>query len=196
MKRLQRIGSYLAGLIILAAVVWQAAPVRGQTSVVSSQFRVQLDILDRLLVGLSTVTAQFNPDYTQLLSHGTGNNQATTVWQDDRTLTASASEDLDFNGSLTDAYGNSVTCTKLKALVVKAASTNVNDVDVGGSNTTIAGRFGATNDIVSVRPGGLFLYLAASTGVTVTNASADLLTVANSAGSTSVTYDIILLCVE
>ena len=192
---MRRILSVLVVLGLLALpLAWQVA---GQTSVVSSQIQVRLDITDSFLVGLSTVTARFQPDYTQLLAHGTGANQATTLWQDDRTLGVSTSEDLDLNASLTDAFGNSVTCTKLKALIVKADSANTNNVLVGGVNTTITSIFSDTTDQAIVRPGGLFLFTAPdSTGAALTAGSADVLTVGNSGGSTAVDYDILVLCVE
>ena len=196
MTRLRRLGPYLLALVLMAGSFWWSSPVQGQETV-TAQVRMVFESINRLLVGLTTVTAPMDIDYTQRFASGTGANQANALWQDDRTLAASASENLDFSGSLTDVFGNSITCTKLKALIVKAASANTNDVDVGGGSTTIAGLFGATNDIVSVRPGGVFIYTSPNAnGVTITGGSADVLTVANSGSGTSVLYDIIVLCVE
>src|SRR5690242_5474997 len=77
-------------------------------------------------------TAKFPFTLTDILSltDGTGANQADRVFSDQRTLSASANEDLDFAGSLTDAYGQTITMAKLKALVVKASPNNTNDVQL------------------------------------------------------------------
>lgn len=196
MKRFRRFGAWLIAALVLSTLVWQSVPVQGQESV-SAQLRLQIATLNRFLVGMSTVTVPLDQDYTQLLSSGTGANQANALWYDDRTLGASATENLDLNASLTDAFGNSVTCTKLKSLVIKAAAANTNNVLVGGGSTTITTVFSATNDQLIVHPGGVFIYTAPdATGASLTAGSTDVLTIGNSAGSTSVAYDIIILCVE
>lgn len=51
-----------------------------------------------------------------------------------------------------------------------------------------------SSDIINIRPGGALILLAPdATGYAVTAGTGDLLRIANSAGSTSVTYDIILI---
>ena len=53
---------------------------------------------------------------------------------------------------------------------------------------------GDPTDKISVRPGGAFILIAPdATGYAVTAATGDLLKIANSAGTTSVTYDIIII---
>jgi len=176
--------------------VWSGGVLRAQDTV-SATLRLDLDILNRLLVGLTTITERVEKDYTQLLSSGTGANQANALWHDQRTLGASASEDLDLNASLTDSFGASVTCVALKALIVKAATGNTNNVLVGAGNSTITTIFSATNDQLIVRPGGVLMLTAPdATGAAITGGSADVLSVTNSAGGTSVVYDIIVLCEE
>lgn len=195
MKRFRRFGAWLIAALVLSTLVWQSVPVRGQETV-TAQLRLQIATLNRFLVGMSTVTVPLDQDYTQLLSSGTGANQANALWYDDRTLAASASETLDFNGSLTDAFGNSVTCTKLKSLVIKAAAANTNSVLVGGGSTSITTLFTDTSDQLILRPGGVFVFTAPdATGAAITTSTDDL-TLTNSAGSTSVAFDIIVLCVE
>ena len=44
-------------------------------------------------------------DYTQLLANGTGANQASQHWHDQRTT--SGNDDLDISGSLTNVFGTS-----------------------------------------------------------------------------------------
>ncbi len=129
------------------------------------------------------------------LTDGTGSNQANRIFHDRRTLAASANEDLDLAGSLTDAFGATITFARIKAIMVKAAATNTNNVLVGGDATsTFFTWVGAETDLVVVRPGGLFLLATPdSTGYAVTATTGDLLRVANSSSGTSVTYDIVLV---
>ena len=199
MKSLRRYGVVgLMAAMVLAALVWQTAPVRGQETI-SAQIRLQLNILNKLLVGLRTITSTLDQDYTQLFSSGTGANQGNAMWQSQRTLGASATEALDLNGSLTDDFGQSIACTALKALLVKAAVANTNNVLVGGGATTLTSMttVGVLQEGLVVRPGGVLLWtFPDATGAAVTATSADKLQVANSGGSTSVTYDIVAICEE
>ncbi|MER5213699.1 hypothetical protein ABT063_24785 [Streptomyces sp. NPDC002838] len=127
------------------------------------------------------------------LGSGTGASQADRLFTDRRTLAASASENLDLAGVLSDAFGAALTFAKLKAIVIVAASANTNNVNVSREATNGVPVFLAAGDGIPVLPGGMFLWVAPGAGVTVTAGTGDLLTVANSAAGTSVTYDVYLL---
>ncbi len=129
------------------------------------------------------------------LATGTGNNQADKVFVDQRTLSASSSEDLDLAAVLTDAYGDVVTFVRVKAIIVKAASGNTNNVLVGGaSSAQMINWVGDATDVIVVRPGGIFLLACNdATAYPVTATTGDLLKIANSSSGTSVTYDIIII---
>jgi hypothetical protein len=142
-------------------------------------------------------TVQHNVSYTNTntWSNGTGANQANMIWTDTRTINASSSEDLDLAGGLTNGFGNTVTFTKIKGIMIKAASGNTNNVLVGGDATsTFLTWVSAEADQIIVRPGGIF-YLEApdSTAYAVTATTGDLLHIENSSSGTSVSYDIILI---
>lgn len=125
---------------------------------------------------------------------GTGANQADLIFHDQRTLSASATEDLDLAGVLTDAYGTTLTFARIKAVVIAAASGNTNNVNVTRPASNGVPLFLAASDGIAVRPGGVFMWVAPdATAVAVTAGSGDLLTLTNSAGSTSVTYDVIII---
>jgi hypothetical protein len=129
------------------------------------------------------------------LTDGTGADKAKQMFTDQRTLAASATEDLDMSGTLTNAFGTTIAFTNIKALVVSASADNTNDVDVGGAASNgVISFFGDATDKLSVKPGGTIVLIAPdATGYDVTDSTADLLTITNSAGSTSVTYDIIVI---
>lgn len=124
---------------------------------------------------------------------GTGASQADKVFSDQRTLTASATEDLDLAGVLTDLLGATITFAKIKAILIKASPANTNDVIVGGGTNGWFGCFSDLSDKIVIKPGGFFLWAAPVSGVAVTAGTVDILKVANSAGSTSVVFDIIII---
>lgn len=144
---------------------------------------------------LKTRTAQLLFTRGFSLDNGTGANQADKVWDDTRTLGASANEDLDLAGVLTDAFGATVTFVKVKGIFVAAASTNTNNVVVGGAAATqFVGPFGAAAHTVAVGPGGFFAICRPdATAWSVAAGSTDFLRVANSGAGTSVTYDIVII---
>jgi hypothetical protein len=130
------------------------------------------------------------------LRTGTAAGQADKLWYDERTLAASATEDLDLVGVLVDTFGATVTLARVKALVVAAATTNTNNVVVGNATSNAwAGLLSATGT-VTLRPGAFFAACvseADGTGYAVTGGTGDLLKVANSAGGSTVTYQVIVV---
>lgn len=125
---------------------------------------------------------------------GVAAGQADRMFSDNRTLAANATEDLDLAGTgLQDAFGQNLTFAKVKVLMIRAASTNVNDVVVGGAaaNGFIA-PFGAATDKIKLKPGAS-LMLICDAGYVVTAATADLLKIANGGAGSSVTYDIVVV---
>ena len=61
---------------------------------------------------LSTVTDPFALTKNIAITSGTGANQADLLFHDTRTIAASANDDLDLAGSLTDSLGK-LTCNKI-----------------------------------------------------------------------------------
>lgn len=143
---------------------------------------------------LATASVPLSLTKTIRLATGTGANQADKVFHDTRTLAASATEDLDLAGSLADALGSTITLARVKAIIVAAASGNTNNVNVTRPAANGVPVFLAAGDGMPVRPGGVFCWIAPDvTGVAVTAGTGDLLTFTNSAGSTSVTYDVVII---
>lgn len=144
---------------------------------------------------LATASAPAALTYELALLNGTGAAQADLIFHDTRTIGASSNDDLDLAGVLANALGGTLTFAKVKAIIVKAASANTNNVVIGNAAATqFLGPFGAAAHTVSLPPGGLFAITAPSAaGWAVGAASSDLLRIANSGGSTSVTYDVMIL---
>ena len=122
----------------------------------SSRVSVSLEALLTSALDLTTVSSPVDIRQQYDLANGSGAGQANKIWTDRRTLAASASEDLDLAATLTDPFGATITFARIKALLIRAASGNANNVVVGGAAengwTTWAGD---ATDKVIVRPGGL-----------------------------------------
>lgn len=143
---------------------------------------------------LSTPTDALVKAIKLVLTSGTSTDQADRIFHDQRTLSASATEDLDLAGSLTGPLGTTITFARIKVVLVSAATGNTNSVQVTRPASNGVPLFLAAGDGLAVRPGGLFVWAATdSTGVAVTAGTGDLLTFTNSAGSTSVTYDVVII---
>lgn len=128
------------------------------------------------------------------LTDGTGAGNADRIFKDTRTLAASATEDLDLSGALTNIYGETVAFADIRAILITADAGNTNNVNVTRPASNGLALFIAAGDGLPVRPGGMFLWACPdATGVAVTAGTGDLLTLTNSAGSTSVTYSITII---
>jgi hypothetical protein len=158
--------------------------------------RLSLSLLATLTDALDLSTATDRLDYLKNieLATGTAANQSDMLWHDRRTLSASATENLDFAASLTNGLGDTQTFARIKAFIVYAATGNTNNVNVIREGTNGVPLFLAAGDGIAVRPGGLFVAVAPdATAYAVTASTGDLVTFTNSAGSTSVTYDVIVI---
>lgn len=135
----------------------------------------------------------FNPSVT--LTDGTGANQINRIFADTITLAASANQDIDLAGALVDAIGQTITFARVKGILVRSAAANTNNVIVGGAaSNQFATWVGGAAHTITVRPGG-FLALSApdATAYAVTASTGDLLRFANSAGGSSVTFDLVIV---
>ncbi|TQV85194.1 hypothetical protein FKG94_03115 [Exilibacterium tricleocarpae] len=128
------------------------------------------------------------------LLEGTGANQANKTYHDQRTLAASANEELDLSGALTDAFGSAIAFTKIKSVVMFAAESNGDVIEVGGAAANgFADWVGAAAHVVRLRPGGLFVLSAPDDAAyTVTAGTGDLLRITNTDAAGAASYDIIL----
>ena len=142
-------------------------------------------------------TAKDNLNFKKIfqIANGIGANKAESIFHDQRTLGVSANEDIDLNGVLTDAFGAVIPFTKIKTLIVFGSELNTNNVIVGGAATNqFINWVGAVTDTIIIKPGGiLMLHDPSAGGYAVTPATGDLLRMENSAGGTSVTYDLIVI---
>lgn len=143
---------------------------------------------------LGTPAFPFADSLVVTLASGVASGQADRVFTDQRTLIASATEDLDLAGVLLDPWGQAITFAKLKAIILKAAVGNTNNINLTRpAGATGVPLFLAVSDGIVIPPGFCFAWFGAGAGVTVTPASGDLFTVTNGAAGTPVTYDVVLI---
>jgi hypothetical protein len=128
------------------------------------------------------------------LTSGTGLSAADMEFADTRTLAASGTEDLDLAGSLSGAFGTTLTFARIKGLIVAAADANTNNVVVSRPASNGVPLFTAASDAIPVLPGGCFAWFAPNAaGIAVTAGTGDLITITNSSSGTAVTYDVIII---
>ena len=152
---------------------------------------IAADLANSVDIGSVNYPLSYSPSY--VFTDGTGASQAKEVITDTRTLSASASEDLDLSGGFTDVFGNTVAFDKIKALIFVADAGNSNDVVIGGAaSNAVSTIFGATTHTIKLKPGGMIALVAPdANGYDITAATADLLKVANGGAGSSVTYTIV-----
>lgn len=139
-----------------------------------------------------TSTSPISLNRSVRLLTGIAANQADKIYTLSNTIAASGSATLDLAGSVTDMFGVTFTIVKIKALIVRAAAANTNNVTVGpAASNGLVGLFAGTTPTISVMPGGVFAWVApGTTAPTVTASTGDLLTFTNSSSGTGVTYDV------
>lgn len=145
-------------------------------------------------LGTSRVPAGLSRSVT--LGSGTGAGKADKVYQARRTIAASGSEDLDLAGVLLDAFGSPITFVKIKGLFVAAAAGNTNNVVLGNATSNAWATLLNATGTVTLRPGAALGFIAGTAeaaAYSVTASTGDVLKVANSAGGSSVSYDICIV---
>lgn len=165
-----------------------------QSSQIILKVQAQLQNVD----AIGTVADQIAVDYSHNYGSGTGAGQANEIWRSPaRSINASSSENLDLNAVLLDKLGQTVTLTRVVAIIISAAAANTNNVLVGGAaSNAFINWVNDSTDIVVVRPGGFFAIGCGSgdsTAYVVTAATGDILKVANSSSGTAVVYDITII---
>ena len=128
---------------------------------------------------------------------GAGAAAANLVFADRRQIAASGTDSLDLNGGgLLDPQRNTLVFARIKALWVRALSTNnaANNVVVTRPASNGVPLFTAAGDSVALAPGEIFTWSSpTATGRVVTAGTGDLIDFVNSAGTNTVDYEVVIL---
>ena len=121
-------------------------------------------------------------------------SQITELWVHSIVLTAKQSRVYDLYGGLTNSFGDTFNFDLIKLVMVKAASSNLADVGIGGAISNQWSTWNdKTNSIVRVpADSGFYLFTESAAGYAVSNLSSDLLSVTNYHATSNVVFDIIL----
>lgn len=144
------------------------------------------------VLDLSTVTDSANVTLSDSWTSGTAIDQADKIFHDRRSL-AATSEGLDLAGSLTDAFGATITFARIKGLLIKNRETTVGyTLTVGGAAANQFPLFSDVTDKIAIGPDGFFFYWDPSAaGKVVTAGTGDQLKI--DAGANTVAYDIVII---
>lgn len=142
---------------------------------------------------LGTPVAPVNVNQLLQIEAGTAAlGQADILWADERTLAASATENLDLAGVLTGLLGGTVTAAEITAIYIEANAANTNDVVFFGAATNqFNGPLSGTTPKLALGPGD-FSITTNKKGWTVTAGTGDTILVANGGAGTGVTYRIVI----
>jgi hypothetical protein len=147
----------------------------------------------RNVLGLSTVQEDLAQKFAQSFLSGTGAGKANMLWADSRSLATASNEDLDLAGGLTNSLGVSLTFTNLKAIAIRAHTTNTTSLTFSRPSSNGVPLFAAAGDAFVLTPGAIVVLTDPSAaGKAVTASTGDLLNVANAAGATA-GYDIVIV---
>jgi hypothetical protein len=165
----------------------------------TTRLTLNLEAVLASVVGVNIgVSAKVSQAFSSTFESGTGADQADKMYSAERTLAASATEDLDLAGVLTDVFGATITFADVAALIIQnttAAGGNNVVIGAAGSNPWV-GLLNAAGT-VTLRPGQIVAafqnYTTDAVGFPVVAATGDLLKVANAAGGSSVTYKVTII---
>jgi hypothetical protein len=127
-------------------------------------------------------------------TYGTGANQVNVMWHDQRTLADEGTETINVydGGTEKDAFGNLLTMTALKFLYIKNNSADASLRILGGTSADI-GICVSNTDIIIIPPGGELLWTCPTAAGIVTTTNKNLKLLHDGTGSSSLTYDIVLM---
>jgi hypothetical protein len=161
---------------------------------VTADIQVALSAILKGTADLGTPQAPVTLNKRVAIREGTdGLDKADILFSDTRTIAASGSENLDLAGVLSSALGQTITAAEITAIMVTADAANTNDVVLfGAASNPFNGPLSGTTPKLTLGPGDVAL-ITNRKGWTVTAGTGDILLAANSAGSSSVDYSIVVI---
>lgn len=157
------------------------------TTLTVSSLRAGLDwtFADGNSVASSTNSGSFA--WSAAYTDGTGASKAQKIYFNSYSISGSGSQSLDLAGSLTNAFGSTITFANIKGLWIEHQTTTATGVlDINGVFVTqgTGSPLAGTTPKIQLRPGYLLLLGGATSGgYTVTNTTQDVLTLTNNDAS-------------
>lgn len=126
---------------------------------------------------------------------GTGAGEANQIWADERSLSDAGTENIDLAGTLIDDFGDTVTFTGIKAIVVQNQSADAG-LEIGpASSNGFLGPWGDASDVTTIPAGSFFIITNPSAaGWAVTASTGDLITLTHDGtGDDDLSYKIAII---
>lgn len=128
----------------------------------------------------------------QTYANGVGDHQANKLYRARRTLGAGSNDDLDLAGSLTDPFGNVLTFTAIKFIMIAIVDPNgTKKVKIGNAASNAFQGPISSGGTVDVPYQQIFQNKVAA-GWTVTAGTGDILRI-NNPGASTLDYDILIM---
>jgi hypothetical protein len=142
-------------------------------------------------------SAAYNLSYSKSIRLLTGAlaNQASEVMALTGTVDAEDDVEIDLNAALQNVFGESLTLTKVKTLIIHSPAENTVDLIVGGADSNaFASMFGAATDTLILKPGGTIALIAPDAdGYAVAAGTGDILKIENTDEEDSASYELVIL---
>lgn len=127
------------------------------------------------------------------IANGEAVDCAEELFHDRRTVAFGVTDSIDVAGSLTNGLGQTVTFTKIKMVLIKAAETNPNNLEITMPADGIP-MFKTAADAVLLGADDLFLITRrAAAGIAVGAGATDQIDIVNPGGAGSCVYDIYII---
>jgi len=177
-------------------------------SAISALFKVLITLqathetYDSLATGLHASgfpQDQINVNESHSPTLGSSDDQINEYWCDRRMLAASATEDLDFAGTETNAFGKTLAMSKVKAIFIHNTSddqgtpTDAAMTIGGGDGTDFLGPLGAAAHTITLEAGQWMAVTCMKDGWACGAGVADLLKILNDDAVDQLQYDIVVL---
>jgi hypothetical protein len=129
-------------------------------------------------------------DFSDVLTNGTATDQADRLYLTKATIAGGSNVEIDLAGELEDVFGNTITFARVKSMYVELTTdTTSTSIEVGGAaSNAFVGPFGADDNTIEVKNGGVFFYFFPGQGHAVTAGTGDLLLLTNNDSTNTATY--------
>jgi hypothetical protein len=146
--------------------------------------------------GLEGVTSSmtFSVLEQQAFTDGTDTEEVNQMWSDGSDdMAASGTVTYDLAGGISDAYGDTVTFTKIKAILVRNESDGTVEIEIGGAAANQwYPMFDNANDIEKIAAGGCWFHYNPE-GWAVTAGTGDNFMIANNDSGSTASYSIMVI---
>jgi hypothetical protein len=156
---------------------------------------VHLDFAEDGVAGFNGIHSGASLDALRSLIVGTGAGQCDLAYAAERPVNSASNDDIDLNGVLTGALGNTISAVEIVGLLIinrqKDGTKNTTALTVGGGTNPVTGALSST----VIPPGGFVLLYGGDTSAgifPVVASTADILRIANASGAQN-KYQIALL---